>query len=310
MRILLDAGIEVNPGGNVSPLMSAVSSGTEEIAAELIARGADVRRSYPTGTALTWAIEKNRVEMATLLLRHGAHPLDRLPESVLDSRAEWRGISALEIARREKRRKISELFDRFLATGSTAEVEMATVAESWRRIESELNKSEQILKRWLSPPAGAGDFLELERMCKRPLPPDMRACWQTHNGQPHGAAMLSVPHAYEWLDGAEGLFRLLPLAEIIEEARRMQSLADQNVFDDVSVDAENGIQPVAWHKGWLPIAANFCGDLWCVDVAPAENGIPGQIILVSSESPIRTKIADSCRALFQSLEVSRPDAQG
>lgn len=304
MRLLLDAGIEVNPGGNVSPLMSAAQKSTVEMAEELIRRGADVRREYPTGTALTWAIEANRIDMTALLLKYGAHPDDRFPDKASKYRSDWLGLTAFEIVKREKLRKFVELFDRFLTPGSSIQAKPEGIAESWRRIESEIVRQGSEPEQWLMPGAEVEDFAETRASFKRVLPPDVRASWRVHNGQPEESYLFRLPSTAKWLEGKVGLYRILPLFEAVKERKRQQSFVGKGVYEGQRIDAESGIQPVAWHKGWLPVGRNFTGDLWCIDTAPAEGGIRGQVILVSSESPIRTRVAESWRSLLQNVEVA------
>jgi cell wall assembly regulator SMI1/ankyrin repeat protein len=302
MRLLLDAGIEPNPGGNVSPLMRATQDATVEMAEELIERGADVRREYPTGTALFWAIESNRIDMAALLLKHGAHPSDRFPDCAQKYRFDWLGLTALEIAGREKRRKFVELFEQFLVSGTVEDPKPAGIAESWRRIESEIVRQGVELEQCLMPGADAEDFTKIKASFKQPLPADVRASWRIHDGQPKDAYLFRLPSTAKWLEGEVGLYRILPLSEAVEEGKRQQSFVEKGIFKGLNIDAEPGIEPFAWHKGWLPVGINRTGDLWCIDTAPAEGGIRGQVILVSSESPIRMRAAESWSSLLQNVE--------
>ena len=57
--------------------------------------------------------------------------------------------------------------------------------------------------------------------------------------------------------------------------------------------AESGIAPSFYCKSWIPVATNRLGDLLCCDVAPPADGTLGQIVFLSSESPVRTRVANS-----------------
>jgi quinoprotein dehydrogenase-associated probable ABC transporter substrate-binding protein len=75
-RVLLDAGADVNAPvakGGYTPLMLASISGSQELAASLIQRGAKVNAANPGGvTALMIAVAGNRAGMVGLLLKSGA----------------------------------------------------------------------------------------------------------------------------------------------------------------------------------------------------------------------------------------------
>jgi cell wall assembly regulator SMI1 len=44
------------------------------------------------------------------------------------------------------------------------------------------------------------------------------------------------------------------------------------------LQAQPRIEPVKWHTGWIPIAEDGCGNLYCVDLAPGPAGRVGQVI--------------------------------
>jgi quinoprotein dehydrogenase-associated probable ABC transporter substrate-binding protein len=75
-QVLLDAGADVNAPvakGGYTPLMLAAISGSQELAASLIQRGAKVNAANPGGvTALMIAVAGNRAGMVGLLLKSGA----------------------------------------------------------------------------------------------------------------------------------------------------------------------------------------------------------------------------------------------
>lgn len=75
-QVLLDAGADVNTPvakGGYTPLMLAAISGSQELAASLIQRGAKVNAANPGGvTALMIAVAGNRAGMVGLLLKSGA----------------------------------------------------------------------------------------------------------------------------------------------------------------------------------------------------------------------------------------------
>ena len=75
-QVLLDAGADINAPvakGGYTPLMLAAISGSQELAASLIQRGAKINAANPGGvTALMIAVAGNRAGMVGLLLKSGA----------------------------------------------------------------------------------------------------------------------------------------------------------------------------------------------------------------------------------------------
>ena len=53
------------------------------------------------------------------------------------------------------------------------------------------------------------------------------------------------------------------------------------------------IIPVWWHRNWIPITSDQCGNLECIDLAPGPRGTHGQIIDFDHETIDRTVISDS-----------------
>ena len=57
----------------------------------------------------------------------------------------------------------------------------------------------------------------------------------------------------------------------------------------------------AWNTGWIPFAGNGGGDLYCIDMAPAEGGTVGQIISHNHESFDHKLLARSFGDYLESL---------
>lgn len=71
---LLDHRADVNQSFNSTPLHAAAEQGHKRMVELLLARGADVDQKYGAATALYKACEHNRLEVAKVLLEHGAAP--------------------------------------------------------------------------------------------------------------------------------------------------------------------------------------------------------------------------------------------
>jgi ankyrin repeat protein len=73
VKLLLEHGADVNPPG-WAPLQYAMFSGSKEIAAALIAKGANVDARAPNGqTALMLAVKQGKIELVTLLVEARAN---------------------------------------------------------------------------------------------------------------------------------------------------------------------------------------------------------------------------------------------
>lgn len=60
-------------------------------------------------------------------------------------------------------------------------------------------------------------------------------------------------------------------------ATRFQDHPDRYTPLELDRSAEQ-VQFVWWDPAWVPIASDSCGNLVCVDLHPAKNGVRGQII--------------------------------
>jgi hypothetical protein len=104
VRLLLDAGADVNAhGGECTPLQAAVGGGGRVVTA-LIDAGADVdAKNRYSQTALMYAARLGEVEVIELLLRRGANP--RLSDN--------KGTSALNLAERNGHKRVAELLKKY-----------------------------------------------------------------------------------------------------------------------------------------------------------------------------------------------------
>jgi cell wall assembly regulator SMI1 len=84
---------------------------------------------------------------------------------------------------------------------------------------------------------------------------------------------------------------------------------DRNEFAGIEVIADIGIAPVFWHKGRIPFVSNGGGDYYCLDLAPGEEGVVGQIVSFNHETGERWLVAPSLRMwlsdLVQELQAGR-----
>jgi len=114
----------------------------------------------------------------------------------------------------------------------------------------------------LRPPVKPKDLASFEKALGRPIPPELVAMWQVHDGIPI--------FEYAGLGAAESKRRYVGL----EQLRKKGIFAKHEVFEQ----SEPRIQPVKWHSGWIPLAEDGCGNLYCLDLDPGSVGHVGQVI--------------------------------
>jgi cell wall assembly regulator SMI1 len=83
--------------------------------------------------------------------------------------------------------------------------------------------------------------------------------------------------------------------------RTFKEAADGGVFAGSTAAPDDGVRCEWWHPGWLPVASNGGGDYLCVDLAPAEGGVAGQVVHFSHESGERPRLASSFAELLAML---------
>jgi uncharacterized protein len=114
----------------------------------------------------------------------------------------------------------------------------------------------------LRPPAKPKALEALAKALGQALPPELVAMWQVHDG-------LSI-FEYEGLGATEAKRCRAGL----EQLRKKGTFADHEIFEQ----SEPRIQPVKWHPGWIPLAQDGCGNLYCLDLSPGPAGRVGQVI--------------------------------
>lgn len=114
----------------------------------------------------------------------------------------------------------------------------------------------------LRPGASEATLAALAGAVGGPLPPELVALWRFCDGLPI--------FEYAGLGVDESRLR----REGLEDLRTRGIFANHQVFEQSSPR----IQPTKWHPGWLPLAEDGCGNMYCVDLAPGPAGRVGQVI--------------------------------
>lgn len=291
MKELLSAGAK----SNYQAMVGASRSGSPAMIEMLAAAGADVNEVSRWGTALILAAHDKRTDTTEALLRAGADPHLRLPA---DHR-NYPGLSALDVARRERASKVIPVLEAALAGKPppiAAPKQIADVPALWKRIEKFL-KTNRAVKSSLQEPATEAQIARCEGAVGIAFPPSLRASYLIHNGQKPRASCL-FPDDFPDLDSP---FCLLSLAEIANEWRTWKSLVDAGEFRKQKGLPDAGIRPDWWNPKWLPIASDGGGNSLCVDMAPAKGGAAGQVILHRHDDASRSRIAGGFQELLQML---------
>ncbi len=137
------------------------------------------------------------------------------------------------------------------------------VASSIARILAWLTANAPAAIRDLGGPARASDIAAVEKALGSPLPADLLTLWRLHDGG------LSI-FEYEGF----GPERALERRQGLEALRKKGTFDRHEIFDPSS----KRTKPVKWHQGWLPIAQDGGGNLYCIDLAPGPAGVVGQVI--------------------------------
>ncbi|MEU5210110.1 SMI1/KNR4 family protein [Streptomyces sp. NPDC020742] len=136
-----------------------------------------------------------------------------------------------------------------------------------------LGRSEQ-----LPPPASAAALDEAERRIGRPLPADLRALYRIADGD-------TIGHESPCLLGDMIWMPLATLVAVHAGQREPLWLGWELAWDSIVFDAEPAgtVRRCGGHPGWLPFATGEDGNYLAVDLAPARNGRPGQVIRIGRD---------------------------
>jgi cell wall assembly regulator SMI1 len=120
------------------------------------------------------------------------------------------------------------------------------------------------------------------------FPEDLKLSYSIHNGQDEGAYSL-FPH-----------LEFLSLQSAIEIAENWRKCADED-FRCHPDSIDDGIWNGWWNPHWIPFTRESNGACECVDLSPASNGTPGQVIIVEWREPTRGLVAPSFRVYLETF---------
>lgn len=304
-KLLLAAGADVNKvHEDITPLMIAAGAGKKDKVQLFLEHGADVNLITDCN-ALSLAVRYDQLKVVEMLLNAGADPTIRM-KAIPGKASPWEGKDCFDIAKEYEKKKVLALLEAHVGgkaapkpAKSKAATKPATIASTWERIETEIKRLNWVESRKLNKGASAASLAKVEKTLGVTLPDEFRESYALHDGQDSGTAFLLGP-------SDEG-YCLLPLAQVLKEAKIWADLKED--FADEEVSADKGIRADWWNTKWLPIAGNGGGDFLCLDLAPAKGGQLGQIITMNHESPTRELWAKSFGEWLHSVAEQLKDVE-
>lgn len=131
------------------------------------------------------------------------------------------------------------------------------VSQAWKRIEQWLSQNTPQLLKNLQAGATENAIEQAEEQLEVYLPEDVKASYRIHNGQIHGSV--------GFVDGC----CFLSLDEMLNQWSCQMEL-------DEDIEGE-------WHPLWVPIAYDYRGNYYCLDLDPNLDTAVGRIICVFYE---------------------------
>ncbi|MFG2846659.1 SMI1/KNR4 family protein [Kitasatospora sp. NPDC048296] len=130
----------------------------------------------------------------------------------------------------------------------------------------------------LPPPAPESAIEEVERRIGHRLPADLRALYRIADGDAVGHDPCHLIGTYGWLS-------LESMVAVRERLRTPFWYSWELGWDWVVFDADppNTVRRCGGHPAWLPFATGEDGNYLAVDLAPARDGRPGQVIRIGAD---------------------------
>jgi cell wall assembly regulator SMI1 len=147
--------------------------------------------------------------------------------------------------------------------------------EIWQRIEKWLMDNEPDVLKHLRPGATEGQLLATEDALGVHFPEDMRTSYLLHDG---------CNNPYGFIDGED----FFSLKDILHQWQNRKELFDKGEFSGVRNEPDDGVRSDWWNPLWIPLTRRDTGGNTYLDLDPALEGKPGQIISIWKSFPERT----------------------
>ena len=151
----------------------------------------------------------------------------------------------------------------------------------------------------MSEPVTEEQLAAAERHLGRPLPADLRAFYLEADGDDGSEALAG----YGWLS-LDGAVAARDDYTGVPTWFGWDLGWNQVIFD---ADPPNTVRRCSGHPGWLPFATGFDGNFFAVDLAPAADGRPGQVIEVGRDFNDGPRYVASSVTAWLGQFLGRPD---
>jgi cell wall assembly regulator SMI1 len=168
-------------------------------------------------------------------------------------------------------------------------VSIEQIDRAWEQIEAWLAGHAPKLARNLPPGATEAELSACEEAIGLSLPAELRHSLARHGGDSERAAPKIV-----------GNWALMDSEYILREHRLMKRLLDAGSLDGESIPHPR-ITSLWWSPAWIPIVSSGSGHQICIDTAPPDGGVPGQVILFLHDDLERFVLADSFAAWWSAI---------
>ena len=168
----------------------------------------------------------------------------------------------------------------------------------WHRFENWLEQNIPDAIQTLNLGASLEEIEAIQNILNIKLPDDYIASCMIHNGQNQESPSLTCWGTLLSL----GVISDSSFTTVRAEWTILKGVYDEDWNNESEGDRlDNLVKNFWWIPKWIPITSNGCGDGFCLDLDPGENGTQGQVIEFIHDSGSRKVEAPSFRSWFEQL---------
>lgn len=249
--------------------------------------------------------------------------LHELNSSLTHSLASSRNGSSTNVGYRPGMRLATNLHSTELQNFTNGQPPLPLVDQLWSRIVLFLEEEYPELEDNLNDGALSADLNEFEKdLAVGALPVEFRQFYKIHDGQFRGGKPTGLLMGLTLLDMESILEEYTLWAKVAERVEKQhmalqhqqhqlgnsdasstasrtirERLANSYLMHQKSVPA-NAVQAYYVHRGWVPIARDYYGNMLGLDMAPGPAGFKGQIILFGRDFDTKIVVASSFQELI------------
>ena len=149
----------------------------------------------------------------------------------------------------------------------------------------------------LNPPASEAEIDSAEKIVNQKFSEDLRALYKIADGQNR-----SVECAPLFWNG----YSFMSLSQMIGDWNMLKELWEtQPDFAEkypIQVGMDAAIKSNHWKLEWIPVGITGSGDRYCIDYAPTNSGVKGQIIEFIHDDTFRRLWSDDIKSFLGSID--------